>query len=67
VPVRDNAIYQLARALVRIDEYEFPLEMNDTTRRYFRDAGTARQDAIGAAMVALAVIRSRKSGSSSSV
>ena len=54
VPVRDNAIYQLARALVKIDEYEFPLEMNDTTRRYFRDAGTARQDAIGRAMVALA-------------
>ena len=54
VPVRDNAIYQLARALVKIDEYEFPLEMNDTTRRYFRDAGTARLDAIGRAMVALA-------------
>jgi acetylornithine deacetylase/succinyl-diaminopimelate desuccinylase-like protein len=54
VPVRDNAIYQLARALVKIDEHEFPLEMNDTTRRFFRDAGTARGDAIGRAMVALA-------------
>src|SRR5690242_4684704 len=54
VPVRDNAIYQLARALVKLDEHEFPLEMNDTTRRYFRDAGTARNDAVGRAMVALA-------------
>ncbi|HZI78009.1 MAG TPA: M20/M25/M40 family metallo-hydrolase [Vicinamibacterales bacterium] len=54
VPVRDNAIYQLARALVKIDEHEFPLEMNDTTRRYFRDAGAVRADAIGKAMVALA-------------
>ena len=53
-PVRDNAIYQLARALVKIDEHEFPLEMNDTTRRYFRDAGTVRADDIGKAMVALA-------------
>jgi len=53
-PVRDNAIYQLSRALVKVDEHEFPLEMNDTTRRFFRDAGTARRDDIGRAMVALA-------------
>jgi acetylornithine deacetylase/succinyl-diaminopimelate desuccinylase-like protein len=54
VPVRDNAIYQLARALVKVDEYEFPLEMTDTTRRYFRDTGATRRDEIGKAMVALA-------------
>jgi acetylornithine deacetylase/succinyl-diaminopimelate desuccinylase-like protein len=54
VPVRDNAIYQLARALLKLDEHEFPLEMNDATRRYFRDAGATRSDAIGKAMVALA-------------
>jgi acetylornithine deacetylase/succinyl-diaminopimelate desuccinylase-like protein len=53
-PVRDNAIYQLSRALGKIDEHEFPLEMTDTTRRYFMDAGTARTDDIGKAMVALA-------------
>ena len=35
VPVRDNAIYQLSRAL-RVDEHEFPAEMTDTTRRFFR-------------------------------
>ncbi|KTE25714.1 MULTISPECIES: M20/M25/M40 family metallo-hydrolase [unclassified Sphingopyxis] len=54
VPVRDNAIYQLARALTKIDEHEFPVEMTDTTRRFFTEAGAARGDAIGAAMVALA-------------
>ena len=54
VPARDNAIYQLARALLKIEEYEFPLEMNDTTRRYFRDAGGSRADVMGKAMVALA-------------
>jgi acetylornithine deacetylase/succinyl-diaminopimelate desuccinylase-like protein len=53
-PVRDNAIYQLSRALVKIDEHEFPLEMTETTRRYFRDAGAARRDDVGRAMVALA-------------
>ena len=53
-PVRDNAIYQLSRALLKIDEHEFPLEMTDTTRRYFAQAGAARADDIGKAMVALA-------------
>jgi acetylornithine deacetylase/succinyl-diaminopimelate desuccinylase-like protein len=53
-PVRDNAIYQLSRALGKIDEHEFPLEMTDTTRRYFKEAGAARGDAVGKAMAALA-------------
>ena len=54
VPRPDNAIYQLARALVRIDAHEFPVEMSETTRAYFREAGAGRKDEIGAAMVALA-------------
>jgi acetylornithine deacetylase/succinyl-diaminopimelate desuccinylase-like protein len=54
VPVRDNAIYQLSRALIKVDEHEFPLEMTDTTRRFFRESGAARKDEIGKAMVALA-------------
>jgi len=54
VPVRDNAIYQLSRALLKVDEHEFPLEMTDTTRRFFRESGGARSDEIGKAMVALA-------------
>jgi acetylornithine deacetylase/succinyl-diaminopimelate desuccinylase-like protein len=54
VPRPDNAIYQLARALVRIEAHEFPLEMTETTRTYFREAGAGRKDETGAAMVALA-------------
>ncbi|ALH79171.1 M20/M25/M40 family metallo-hydrolase [Sphingopyxis macrogoltabida] len=53
VPVRDNAIYQLSRALTKIDEYEFPVEMTDVTRR-FAEAGAARGDETGNAMAALA-------------
>ena len=53
-PRPDNAIYQLARALVRIEAHEFPVEMSETTRAYFREAGAGRKDEIGAAMVALA-------------
>jgi len=54
VPRPDNAIYQLARALVRIDDHKFPVEMSETTRTYFRQAGAGRKDEIGAAMLALA-------------
>src|SRR5262249_15049856 len=34
-PVKDNAIYQLAAALTKLRDYEFPIEFNDTTRGYF--------------------------------
>ena len=53
-PVPDNAIYQLARAVTKIEEHRFRAEMTDTTRRYFAEAGALRADATGAAMVALA-------------
>lgn len=53
-PRPDNAIYQLAQALVRVQAHEFPLEMSETTRTYFREAGAGRKDQTGAAMVALA-------------
>ncbi|MEY4763138.1 MAG: hypothetical protein RLZZ200_2994 [Pseudomonadota bacterium] len=52
-PRPDNAIYQLAQALVRLQAYEFPLEMNETTRTSFKVAGEGRKDEKGAAMVAL--------------
>lgn len=54
VPRPDNAIYDLAHALVKLSAHEFPLEFTDTTRAYFRDAGAGRGDDMGKAMVALA-------------
>jgi len=53
-PVRDNAIYAMSDALLKVREHEFPMEFNDTTRAFFARAGAARKDAQGAAMVALA-------------
>jgi acetylornithine deacetylase/succinyl-diaminopimelate desuccinylase-like protein len=35
LPVPDNAIYHLADALVRLKNFQFPLELNDVTRTYF--------------------------------
>lgn len=53
-PMPDNAIYELARALSRIEAHDFPVEMTDVTRRYFAEAGAIRGDETGMAMVALA-------------
>jgi acetylornithine deacetylase/succinyl-diaminopimelate desuccinylase-like protein len=42
LPVPDNAIYHIAEALVRLEHYQFPLELNGITRAYFeKTAGVA--------------------------
>ncbi|MGE5353231.1 MAG: M20/M25/M40 family metallo-hydrolase [Acidobacteriota bacterium] len=38
LPVKDNAIYRLARALTRLSEYSFPVRLNETTRMFFESA-----------------------------
>ena len=53
VPIRDNAIYELADALTKVRDLEFPLQMSPTTRAFFARAGAARGDDLGKAMVAL--------------
>src|SRR5262249_31126558 len=35
VPRRDNAIYQLASALTRLEHHQFPVQLNEVTRAYF--------------------------------
>lgn len=49
-PVRDNAIYELADALTKVRDYEFPLMLNNTTRAFFARSGATRDDAMGKAM-----------------
>jgi len=53
-PVRDNAIYELAEALVKVRDHEFPVKFTDTTRAFFARAGAARDDELGHAMMSLA-------------
>jgi acetylornithine deacetylase/succinyl-diaminopimelate desuccinylase-like protein len=53
-PRRDNAINQLAAALVRIGNYRFKPEVSDLTRAYFEQAARYEEPAIGAAMRAFA-------------
>jgi acetylornithine deacetylase/succinyl-diaminopimelate desuccinylase-like protein len=54
IPIRDNAIYELADALIKLRDHEFPVKFTDTTRAFFAKAGAARDDELGHAMVALA-------------
>ena len=53
-PPKENAIYSLSAALLKIGAYEFPLQFNDVTKAFFRKSGPLRGDEVGAAMVALA-------------
>jgi acetylornithine deacetylase/succinyl-diaminopimelate desuccinylase-like protein len=53
IPIRDNAIYELTDALAKVRDYEFPVQMSDTTRVFFGKAGAARGDELGNAMLAL--------------
>jgi acetylornithine deacetylase/succinyl-diaminopimelate desuccinylase-like protein len=54
IPIRDNAIYELADALAAVRDHEFPIKFTDTTRAYFAKVGAKRHDAMGDAMIALA-------------
>src|SRR5258708_29049075 len=53
-PVKNNAIYHLAAGLTRLSQYEFPVQLNDTTRTYFSRMSTIVAGETGAAMKALA-------------
>jgi acetylornithine deacetylase/succinyl-diaminopimelate desuccinylase-like protein len=53
IPIRDNAIYELADALARVRDYKFPVKVTDTTRAYFAKSATTVGGEMGGAMVAL--------------
>jgi len=53
-PRKDNAITQLAAALVRIGAYRFTPELNPLTRTYFTEAAKYEDPKTGAAMRAFA-------------
>ena len=53
-PRRKNAIYDLAAALQRIQAYQFPVQQNDITQRYFEMRAEQESGELGAAMAAFA-------------
>jgi acetylornithine deacetylase/succinyl-diaminopimelate desuccinylase-like protein len=53
-PRADNAIYELAEALLRLRAHQFPVSLNDATRRYFSQAAQFHEPEMAASMKALA-------------
>ena len=53
IPPRDNAIGRLARALARLDAYQFPVRLSETTRRYLIASRTSAPPDQAAAIDAL--------------
>ncbi len=53
-PRDDNAIYELAAALIKIQEHKFPVRANELTRRFFEGIGKRTEGELGEAMRAFA-------------
>lgn len=53
VPRKDNAIYQLANALARLEKYTFPVDLNDVSRPFFAQTAKVEIPSIAAAMRAI--------------
>jgi acetylornithine deacetylase/succinyl-diaminopimelate desuccinylase-like protein len=53
-PRTDNAIYDLAAALKSLEAYRFPVQVNDATRLYFKEASKITEGEVGEAMRRLA-------------
>jgi acetylornithine deacetylase/succinyl-diaminopimelate desuccinylase-like protein len=54
LPRPDNAIYELAEALLRLQAHEFPVSLNEVTRNYFREAARFHEAEMAGSMIALA-------------
>ena len=52
-PVPDNAIYHLIRAIDRISQYDFPVQLNDANRAFFTRMAPVAGGEMGAAMTAI--------------
>lgn len=54
LPTPDNAIYRLANGLVRLSHYQFPVELNETTRAFFKRMSKLEHGALAADMAGAA-------------
>jgi len=51
MPTSENAIYRLADALTRLQNYHFPFELNDVTRAFFRQTAKVQSGQVAADML----------------
>ena len=54
LPTPDNAIYHLANGLVRLSHYQFPVELNETTRAFFERMSKLNRGELAAELAAAA-------------
>src|SRR5437868_9730612 len=54
VPRPDNAIYELADGLTKLEKYQFPVELNEVTRAYFDRMSKLEEGTTAADMAAVA-------------
>jgi acetylornithine deacetylase/succinyl-diaminopimelate desuccinylase-like protein len=54
VPTKDNAIYRLAAGLERLAAFDFPINLNETTRTYFARSAAQETSQTKADMLAVA-------------
>jgi len=52
-PRKDNAIYELAAGLGRLEKFDFPIKLNDTTRGFFEKMATVEHGQLAADMKSL--------------
>ncbi len=53
-PRKDNAIYQLAKGLIRLSQFEFPVRLNAITREFFARTANTVEGELAADMKAMA-------------
>lgn len=53
VPRPDNAVTDLSKAMVKVNQYEFPVQFNDTTRTFFGTMAKVAPAPMGPAMTRL--------------
>jgi acetylornithine deacetylase/succinyl-diaminopimelate desuccinylase-like protein len=56
IPTQENAIYRLSDALVRLQNYKFPFELNDVTRAFFQQTAKVKTGQEAADMQAVTKI-----------
>jgi len=54
LPPKENAIYRLADGLVRLARFDFPFQLNETTRGYFERSAALVEPQLGADMRSVA-------------
>ncbi|MGA8595788.1 MAG: M20/M25/M40 family metallo-hydrolase [Bryobacteraceae bacterium] len=55
MPRKDNPIYWISAALLRISQYQFPVQLNEVTRLYFERTGKISRGPLATAMGAFAL------------